>query len=243
MIAIAVSVAVLIAGGTLLLSVLNPADWMLDEMSEQLPGVVFRIDTAERAIALTIDDAPHPDVTPGLLRVLAAHDARATFFIIGSNAEAHPALIDSIRIGGHELANHFFTDRMSAGLSDEEFVQELRRTEAAIAPLRTPKWCRPGSGIITQRAIRLIEKSGYLPVLGTAYPVDLFAGVDLTVAHFMENIRPGAILVLHDGGPDREHNIEVLAALLPRIEAEGYRLVTLTELSRLGAPVARPPTP
>ena len=83
MIAIAVSVAVLIAGGTLLWSVLNPADWMLDEMSEQLPGVVFRIDTGERAIALTIDDAPHPDVTPGLLRVLAAHDARATFFIIG----------------------------------------------------------------------------------------------------------------------------------------------------------------
>jgi hypothetical protein len=85
-----------------------------------------------------------------------------------------------------------------------------------------------------------MEKLGYTAVVGTAYPVDLYAGVDLTVKQFVENIRPGAILVLHDGGSSRQDNVDVVAELLPRIEEMGYRVLTLTELSRLGRPVAGP---
>ena len=184
---------------------------------------------------MTIDDAPHPDVTPGLLRELRAAGVHATFFVLGSNAEAYPALVEAIRNDGHELANHLFEDRMSARLSDEEFRQELRRTDSLIGPLDPPRWCRPGSGVITPRLVRIMQEEGYTAVVGTAYPVDLHAGIDVTVRHFLENLRPGAILVLHDGGGMREKNVRVLAALLPRIQDKGYRVVTLTELSRMGS--------
>ena len=218
-------------------TLLRPSDWVLDRAATFYPGVVFRIETDERAIALTIDDAPHPDVTPGLLRVLRAAGVKATFFIIGSNAEAYPELVDSVRADGHELAHHLHTDRMSVGLSDEEFVDELLRTGALIGSSGPPQWCRPGSGFITKRLIRLMNENGYTPCLGTAYPIDLYTPVELTVVQFLENVRPGAILILHDGGASRQDTIKVLSTLLPRLQSMGYRLETLTELSRLGKPV------
>jgi peptidoglycan-N-acetylglucosamine deacetylase len=214
----------------------HPGEWALKRVGGIYPSCLFRIATEERALALTIDDAPHPDVTPGILGELRKHDATATFFVIGANAAAHPALIQSIRAGGHELANHLFTDRMSARLNDADFVDELRRTEALIQPLDTPKWCRPGSGVLTTRIIRRMQENGYTAVGGTAYPVDLYTNVQLTARHFLRNVRPGAILVLHDGGTRRASSIRVLAVLLPRLRDMGYRVVSLGELCRLGRP-------
>jgi peptidoglycan/xylan/chitin deacetylase (PgdA/CDA1 family) len=232
-VAIIAGVLVLI-GAAVMWTLIRPTDWILRRLSTLYPGAVFRVDTDERAIALTIDDAPHPDVTPGILRELRAVGAKATFFILGANAQAYPELVDSIRADGHELANHLFTDRMSAGLSDEEFRDELLRTDSLIQPRGSPRWCRAGSAVITPRIVRIMKANGYTPVVGTAYPVDLYAGIDLTVTQFVENIRPGAILVLHDGGTSRRNTIEVLSILLPRVREMGYRLMTLTELSRLG---------
>jgi peptidoglycan/xylan/chitin deacetylase (PgdA/CDA1 family) len=238
MTAVLIALSILAVAAAVAWTLIRPSDWILRQVSTQYPGVVFRIDTDERAIALTIDDAPHPEVTPGLLRELRATGVKATFFVIGAYAEAHPELIDSIRADGHELGNHLFTDRMSALLSDDQFVDELLRTDELLHLDGPPKWCRPGSAVVTPRIVRLISKNGYTPVVGTAYPVDLYTGVDLTVAQFLDNVRPGAILVLHDGGASRQDNVQVLSELLPQLKAMGYRLLTLTELSKLGKPVA-----
>jgi peptidoglycan/xylan/chitin deacetylase (PgdA/CDA1 family) len=211
-------------------TLVRPGEWALKHVGGYYPSCLFRVATAERALALTIDDAPHPDVTPGILRELRKYEARATFFIIGAHAQAHPDLLEAIRADGHELANHLFTDRMSARLSDAEFVDELKRTDALIQPLDPPKWCRPGSGLLTTRIIRLMQENNYNAVGGTAYPVDLYTNVRVTALHFLRNVRPGAILVLHDGGPRRAGSIRVLALLLPRLRDMGYRIVTLREL-------------
>lgn len=79
-----------------------------------------------------------------------------------------------------------------------------------------------------------MKEEGYAAVVGTAYPIDLYANVEVTTNQFMDNLRPGAILVIHDGGVRRQKNVEVLSDLLPRIRQKGYRLVTLTELHNLG---------
>lgn len=226
--------AVLVLGVIALWTLLRPSDWALERVAGLYPGTVFHFDTRERLIALTFDDAPHPDVTPGLLRELRRHGAKATFFVLGANAAAYPALIDSIRANGHELANHLYTDRMSARLSSREFQEELLRTDALIEPLASPKWCRPGNGIITPRIARIMDENGYTPVAGTAYPVDLYANGNVTLRHFLDNVRPGAILILHDGGPDRAGNVRVLGQLLPRLKELGYEATTLGELNGLG---------
>lgn len=230
---ILIACVVLLLAAFVAWTLIRPSDWLLARLSSLEPRVVYRIDTGERLIALTIDDAPHPEVTPGILRVLREHRTHATFFIIGSHAEAHPELVESIRSEGHELANHLFTDRMSASLSDEEFLEELKRTDRLIQPLGSPRWCRPGSGVITKRIARIIRMNGYTPVAATAYPMDLTTGVGLTVRQFLANVRPGAVLVLHDGRPNRKRTIEVIEQVLPRLDEMGYRATTLAELNKL----------
>lgn len=230
-----VIIAVLVVAGLVVAfwTLFHPTDWAVKRVGDFYPGVVFRVTTGERAVALTIDDAPHPDVTPGILNELRKHSARATFFVIGANAAAHPELLEAIRADGHEVANHLFTDRMSARLRNEQFVDELTRTDGLIQPCDSPKWCRPGSGVLTPRMVRLMQEHGYTPVAGTAYPVDLYTSVKLTVLHFLRNVRPGAVLVLHDGGPNRVNSIQTVSLLLPRLREMGYRIVTLGELWRM----------
>jgi peptidoglycan/xylan/chitin deacetylase (PgdA/CDA1 family) len=82
--------------------------------------------------------------------------------------------------------------------------------------------------------VELLHTHRYTPVLGTMSPFDLRVPAAVSVRHAMTNLRPGAILILHDGGPGRKRTIDILEALLPRIHAQGYRLVTLTELVALG---------
>jgi peptidoglycan/xylan/chitin deacetylase (PgdA/CDA1 family) len=234
---------ILIVGGALRM-LLYPPGWLLRRVGRLVPGALFRVNTMERVIALTFDDVPSPHVTPGVLGELRKQGDRATFFVVGAYAEAHPELLAAIRQDGHELANHLYTDRMSAGLSDDEFVEELLRTDALIQPCGPIKWCRPGCGVLTRRMLRLLNEQRYSACLATAYPIDLYARAGWTASHFMDNVRPGAILVLHDGGASRKRTIETLAEILRRLHARGYRLVTLSELFALGPPVvvAEPPT-
>jgi peptidoglycan/xylan/chitin deacetylase (PgdA/CDA1 family) len=214
--------------------VIRPERWMHRTAEIALPEVLFRVDTEARAVALTVDDAPSPEVTPGILEVLARHEVRATFFVIGSYAERYPELLAAIREAGHELANHLYLDRPSIKLSDAEFVEKLRRTDAIIRPAGPLKWCRPGSGWIDDRMVQLLHENGYRACLSSVYPVDLVAPPAATVWHVMANVRPGAILVLHDGGMGRAGNVAILDEVLTRLAEEGYRVVTVSELVALG---------
>jgi peptidoglycan/xylan/chitin deacetylase (PgdA/CDA1 family) len=209
--------------------IVRPPDRLLRAVRAALPGVLFRVDTEERVLALTIDDGPHPAVTPGILEVLTRHDVRATFFVLGENAKAHPALLDSIAAAGHEVANHFFEDRKTLLLPRAEALGELRRTEELL-PERA-RWCRPGSGWITRGFADLLRHEGYEPCLATAIPLDIYLPNALAERHFLANVRPGAILVLHDGGPGRAGTVDVLECLLPRLAAGGWSVVPLGELA------------
>lgn len=223
-------VAVLWLSGVI---VLRPERWMHRAAEASLPAVLFRVETDFLAVALTIDDAPSPEVTPGLLDVLRRHGVKATFFVIGSRAEQHPELLEAIRADGHELANHLYEDRPSIHLSDEEFVRRLRRTDALIRPAGPLKWCRPGSGWIDDGMVELLHQNGYRACLASVYPLDLVAPRRVTVWQFTSNVRPGAILVLHDGGSQRAGNVEVLDEVLTWLEDAGYRVGTVSELVQL----------
>ena len=86
--------ALVLLGLAVLWVLVHPTDRILKRIAGFYPSTIFCGDTRERVLALTIDDAPHPDVTPGILRELRANDFRATFFIIGANAQAYPELVE-----------------------------------------------------------------------------------------------------------------------------------------------------
>lgn len=222
--------ALLLTLVTVFTVVFRPPTTLLRWLSGRTENTLFILATDRRRLALTIDDAPHPDVTPDILAVLRRHAVRVTFFVIGRNAELYPDILDTIRADGHELANHTYEDRLTIRLREDAFQRSVTRTDALIAPTGPIKWCRPGGGALSGRLARLMRQHGYAPCLATAYPLDLRFGVAVARLQFVANVRPGAILVLHDGAADRRRTVQILEDVLPRVLRRGYEFVTLTEL-------------
>lgn len=207
------------------------------------PEVLFRVPTAQPAIALTIDDGPHPATTPGILEVLARHESRATFFLIGSRARRHPELVRAIVAGGHEVANHMWEDVPSRSLDSATFERRLLRTHRVLSEFAAPRWLRPGGGLYSDRIVRRAEAHGYRVALGTVYPFDTTVPWPGLVARFVVGwAGPGSIVILHDGKGRGGRTAETLRRALPDLRRRGYRMTTLSALvpdSPLGmSPVA-----
>ena len=71
--------------------------------------LIDRVETDKKVVALTFDDGPDPQFTPPLLDVLKKHNARATFFVMGNKAEAHPQILKRMAAEGHEIGNHSYS--------------------------------------------------------------------------------------------------------------------------------------
>jgi peptidoglycan/xylan/chitin deacetylase (PgdA/CDA1 family) len=194
------------------------------------PGVVWRVDTDERLVALSFDDGPHPQYTPQVLKVLGDHHARATFFLIGERAAAHPELVAAIKAGQHEVGNHYLHRGTTLGDSPTAFLAKLAEAEQIIG-LRRPMVFRPPGGLVWPSQIRAAQARGYACVLGTAYPHD---PAQPPVAYIewlvKKNMVPGSIVILHDGIADPTRSIQALPGILAEGQRRGMRFITVGEL-------------
>lgn len=195
------------------------------------PDVLFRVETGDRAVALTIDDGPDPTTTPEILDVLERHHARATFFLIGSRTERHRELVRQIVVRGHEIANHMWLDVPSRDLDSATFERRLRRTHRTLSRFAEPRWLRPGSGLYDDRVVRWAEAHGYRVALGTVYPFDTTVRWPGLVARFVVGwARPGSVIILHDGAGRGGRTADALRRALPDLARRGLRVTTLSAL-------------
>jgi peptidoglycan/xylan/chitin deacetylase (PgdA/CDA1 family) len=195
------------------------------------PDVLFSVDTTERVVALTIDDGPHAVLTPMILDTLAEYGVHATFFLLGEHIPGNEAIVQRIVAEGHELGNHTMIDAPSIRFSEDEFAAQLAQADALLSQFSQVRWFRPGSGWYNQRLLRQVKERDYRCVVGSVYPYD--AQLRLTPvlsAYILANAFPGAIIALHDGTWERRRTVDVLRQTLPRLQARGYRIVTLSEL-------------
>lgn len=200
------------------------------------PGVLFLVDTDRRAVALTIDDAPCPEVTPGILERLQRHDAHATFFVIGSQVAGNEDLLGRIRAEGHEIGNHMMHDRPSIFLRPAVFADDLAGVNALLGETPHPRWFRPASGWFSRSMLDEVDRQGGRCCLGSVFPHDNKLRKPRWIGKYvLSKVFPGAIIILHDGGPHRLYTLEVLDIILPRLKARGYQVMTVTELTRLTA--------
>lgn len=197
---------------------------------ERRTGALFRARTEARVVALTLDDTPSP-ATPSILSVLESFDVRATFFVIGRRARRWPSLLEAIHDAGHELANHFFTERMTLSLSEAERREELVCTARLLDVYRSVPFARPGSGWLTPAMVRQMEALGYRVVLGSIYPFDPVVPFPRLVARWvLAAAHPGGIVILHDGERRGQRTAEALSEILPALEERGYGVVGLSEV-------------
>ncbi|KMY33830.1 oligosaccharide deacetylase [Lysinibacillus xylanilyticus] len=200
---------------------------------EETGEVVWDINTKDKIIALTFDDGPHPKYTAAILDLLAKYDAKATFFIIGKNAEKYPDLVLRSYSEGHELANHTYSHPFKASVA--ELHAQLRKTKEIIYGITgfSPVLFRPVGGNYNDQMINAAVKDGYKVVMWSWHQDTQDwkqPGVNKIVQKVMKGSKPGDVILFHDGGGDRMQTIKALEEILPELKKQGYTFVTISEL-------------
>ena len=195
---------------------------------------LHQVQTRERAVAFTFDDGPAPGFTDRLLDALRAHDARATFFMIGEKVAAAPELARRVLAEGHELGHHTWSHLNLTQLPDARVDEELDRPAAVFQDLlgARPAWFRPPFGALRQDQARRVRDRDMTVTMWSVDADDWRArpGAEIT-QHIVEHVHPGAIILCHEMLPSAES----LDATLTQLREAGYRFVTLSDLTRLAA--------
>jgi peptidoglycan/xylan/chitin deacetylase (PgdA/CDA1 family) len=179
-------------------------------------------------IALTFDDGPDPRWTPRVLEILKRHGAVATFCMVSGNVRGREALVKQIVEAGMRLCDHSRThdeelpDRPSDEIADE--VVGAHATISAAAGGAPVEWFRAPGGNWSPEVAKLAAESGMQPLGWTVDPRDWERrGAAAIVASVQQQVRGGAIVLLHDGGGDRSQTVTALEELIPWFAAQGYR--------------------
>jgi peptidoglycan/xylan/chitin deacetylase (PgdA/CDA1 family) len=199
-------------------------------------------------VALTFDDGPDPDVTPAVLDVLAVHGARATFFAIGRALDAHPELARRVSAEGHELANHSYGHSRWGSFSGVRTqVADIERGERALAAIaaiaasgRQPLYRAP-FGVKSPPFVVAANAKQLTMISWSLHSRDsIGANPGKVAARVLRRIRPGDIVVMHDGhdlpGRHRAVCVDALPRILAGLRERGLECVTVSEL--LHPPIA-----
>ncbi|GHG07540.1 polysaccharide deacetylase [Amycolatopsis bullii] len=168
-------------------------------------------------VALTFDDGPYPETTPALLAALGG--TRATFFLWGEHAEAHPALVRAIAAAGHEIGNHTWTHPRLTTLDRPARDEEVRRTQDLLAELTgtRPVLFRPPYGDTGPAVAETVAAQGLTEVLWTVDTRD-WAGCSADeIVAAAGQAQPGGVVLMHEGRPATLDAVpRILAALTER---------------------------
>jgi peptidoglycan/xylan/chitin deacetylase (PgdA/CDA1 family) len=198
-----------------------------------------------REVALTFDDGPGP-ATPQILAILLRTRTPATFFVIGRQVSAYPQLVaaearDGFVVGDH-TETHPFLSRLSAGAQAAEIIGAADQIRQAGAPY--PRLFRPPYGSFDQATLALLHAQRMLMVLWSADSKDYSRpGVRQIAYTAISGAQPGAIILLHDGGSDREQTVAALPRIIRRLRQRGYRLVSIPQLVSDDPPALPQPPP
>jgi peptidoglycan/xylan/chitin deacetylase (PgdA/CDA1 family) len=209
------------------------------------PGCLWSGCRETKTIALTFDDGPHPQHTPPLLEVLDRHPIPVTFFWLGVCVERFPEIARSIWQRGHWIGLHGYDHRSFPGLSAAALQQSLVATQAAIAQachlttaeMQQIRDVRPPNGLFTPQTLKLLRQWQYRPVMWSVVPEDwVQPGIGVTVQRILQQVQNGSIIVLHDGVCGGEDVAAIAAQIIPLLQQQGYRFVTVDELWQQHSP-------
>ena len=192
---------------------------------------VVRVDTADKVVAITFDDGPHPVHTPRVLDVLDRHGVKATFFMMGVNVERYPDVARDVLRRGHEIGNHSYSHPKLIFMWPSDVREEIERTDALLrgigvtAPIhfRTP---HASKFLVTPY---LLRQMGKLNVLGDVDPEEWKNPPAARMTEvILRDVKPGSIVGLHD--PLGVRTLEALDASLTALVEQGYRFESVSEL-------------
>jgi peptidoglycan/xylan/chitin deacetylase (PgdA/CDA1 family) len=212
----------------------KPPRLLINYLQHRFPDVLFHLETHQKIVALTIDDAPSP-YTAQILDILRENDVSATFFVIGNQVPGNMDLLKDIVNAGSELGNHAMHDEPSISLPSHVLEREIHDVDKYINEAyslsgrnrteRANRLFRPGSGVFSQRILKVVSMAGYRTILGSIYPHDPFINIwRLNAWHILSMLRPGAVIICHDR---RSWTIPMLRKVIPEMKQRGYEIVSV----------------
>ncbi|MGH7741609.1 MAG: glycosyltransferase [Candidatus Eiseniibacteriota bacterium] len=195
--------------------------------------------TREKLVALTFDDGPNEPYTSRLLDILKREHVRATFFLIGTNVRRLPGTVARIAQDGHVLGNHSDTHPVGFALEPQQQLQ--REVDAAEISIHAaggiyPSLFRPPNGLRSPWLMSLLEGDSLVAVTWDDAPRDWDpAPAAELVKRTLEQVHPGAIILLHDGmnlthEANQSETVKALPQIIEGLRARGYQFVTVPEL-------------
>jgi len=201
-------------------------------MSAVLPRQLFMTGGPQscRQVCLTFDDGPHPEHTPRLLDILEVLGIKATFFVIGRNAERYPHIVERIVNDGHALGNHTWSHPALAKLSSGELAGEISRTDELLTHLagEGPRLFRPPMGKLKVRQFPSLWASGHTIVLWNWDPKDYQckSSGELRQKLLGRKLQDGDLILLHDNHP---FAADLLPELAAQARAQGMTFSTVDQ--------------
>ena len=177
---------------------------------------VRHVATPEKVVALTYDDGPRPPTTQSVLEVLDRHHVPATFFLIGQRARAYPSVVKKIYSAGHELGNHTYSHPYLMFRSSNYVRKQIEKTDSIIRSCGYNKEIhfRSPHGMKLFTDSWTLKKMKRKNILFDTVAWDWKSpGVERIVRNVMKDVRPGSIILLHDGCGD-EHPLRTQSVRL-----------------------------
>lgn len=196
-------------------------------------SVVTAASTSRKVVALTFDDGPDPRYTPKVLKILADHNVKATFFVVGEDALIYPDLVKKEIHAGHEVENHTFTHPDLLKDTDLTPNEEIVWCHEVLTDLtgRSPIYFRPPRKLFDHEILKLVDIYGYRMILWTVCVENRHAGTPNAMARrAVRYVSPGSIILAHDGHLDRSRTVQALPIIIKDLKKKGYKFVTLEEL-------------
>ncbi len=196
----------------------------------------YHVSTTEKAIALTFDDGPHPRFTDSILEILEKEKIPATFFVIGSNVEAYPDVMQRVIAAGHEIGNHTYRHPIVKTVTDEEMAWEIDKTDEILRSIGYSGngLFRPPQGKFSDSLPALLEKTNKTAILWNIDTRDwAHTPSEEIVSTIEKNVCGGDIILFHDYVSGESTTIPAIKKLIPMLKERGYQFVTVSELLSL----------
>jgi peptidoglycan/xylan/chitin deacetylase (PgdA/CDA1 family) len=208
-------------------------------LPSQFKGTTLRqakLDSRQKAIALTFDDGPWPTTTVQILDILKQNNIKGTFFWVGRYLQVYPELGKKVAQAGHAIGNHTWNHQYIK-YNEEGAAREIDRTTSLIEELtgiRTYMF-RPPGGILNNGLAAYAQKKNYTVVMWSADSLDWRTATQSLMENVMRQANSGGIVLMHDGGGNRSKTVEALPKIIAKLKKEGYTFVTVPELLEMEA--------
>ena len=197
-----------------------------------MPGVMFRVQNTSKAVFLTFDDGPNAETTPRILDILAQFNAQASFFVRGDALSAAPGLLLQLHRLVHTIGNHSFSHVRLWRKKRTEIIREVEETSRMIEQIlgSPPRFFRPPYGKLRPGMTKLIANLGLQTVLWSVDSQDYVTTktTQEVVRNVLRKVKPGAIILFHDAGPQTEKTIGALPIILKNLSDRGYQFLPLS---------------